>query len=115
MFHLGWFLGTGFGIQPWNSRGTATPGAGFDYILIEDTSMIEDSYGDSMEMTLQRRPVIAQAGNSAPGRDLAARNADAMLAHCNSVEEMTELRVRSTAAPSARSSTGWPWRYGGVG
>ncbi len=76
MFHLGWFLGNGFGIQPWTSFGGhhpfagnngsdwMTPGlyrdltsslerGGFDYILIEDTSMVEDTYGGSSEFTLK--------------------------------------------------------------
>jgi len=76
MFHLGYFLGTGFGIQAWKANGAHGPWvgdnvhdwmkpdlyvdlarslerAGFDYILIEDTSMIEDTYGGSMEMTLK--------------------------------------------------------------
>jgi long-chain alkane monooxygenase len=76
MFHMGWFLGSGFGIQPWNpavdGRWTGTnvddwtkPGiyvdlanslerAGFDYILIEDTSMVEDTHGGDAEVTLRR-------------------------------------------------------------
>jgi FMN-dependent oxidoreductase (nitrilotriacetate monooxygenase family) len=76
MFHLGWFLGNGFGIQPWTPVGGYHPfagssgrdwmkpdlyvdltqsleRAGFDYILIEDTAMVEDTYGDSMETTLK--------------------------------------------------------------
>ncbi|MEV1292182.1 NtaA/DmoA family FMN-dependent monooxygenase [Pseudonocardia sp. NPDC049635] len=40
----------------------------------------------------QRRPVVAQAGNSGPGRDLAARHADTMLAHATSIEAMKEFR-----------------------
>lgn len=76
MFHLGWFLGAGFGIQPWNrlGRGGTWNGnngtswmrsdlyvdlarslerGGFDYILIEDTAMIDDTYGGSMEGSLK--------------------------------------------------------------
>lgn len=76
MFHLGYFLGTGFGIQAWKANGAHGPWvgsnvddwmkpdlyvdlarslerAGFDYILIEDTSMIEDTYGASMDFTLR--------------------------------------------------------------
>jgi FMN-dependent oxidoreductase (nitrilotriacetate monooxygenase family) len=76
VFHLGWFLGNGFGIQPWTTAGGHHPFAGnngrdwmtpdlyidlakdlerggFDYILIEDTSMIEDTYGSSSEFTLK--------------------------------------------------------------
>ncbi|CAN5412827.1 NtaA/DmoA family FMN-dependent monooxygenase [soil metagenome] len=40
----------------------------------------------------QRRPVIAQAGASNKGRDLAARNADVMLGLVQSAEEMIEFR-----------------------
>ncbi|MGF7238473.1 MAG: NtaA/DmoA family FMN-dependent monooxygenase [Frankia sp.] len=77
MFHLGWFLGAGFGIQPWNTgtkdgvwNGTnstewmkpdlyidltvSLERGGYDYILIEDTAMVEDTYGGSMETTLRR-------------------------------------------------------------
>ncbi len=76
MFHLGWFLGSGFGIQPWQPAGGQHPfagssgrdwmkpdmyidltqsleRAGFDYILIEDTAMVEDTYGGSAETTLR--------------------------------------------------------------
>lgn len=41
----------------------------------------------------QHRPVIAQAGGSKPGRDLAARSADVMLGLVNSPEEMVEFRA----------------------
>ncbi len=75
MFHLAWFLGDGYGIHPWNSRrspwnGTGgqewmKPGiyveltaalerAGYDYLLIEDTTSIDDTYGGSMDTTLRR-------------------------------------------------------------
>jgi len=71
VFHLGWFLGNGFGIAQW--RGSPWVGqmgsewmkpdiyrdltrslerAGFDYILVEDTCMVEDTYGGSMKTTL---------------------------------------------------------------
>ena len=40
----------------------------------------------------QRRPVIAQAGASEPGRELAARNADVMLGLVNDVDEMVAFR-----------------------
>ena len=71
MFHLGWFLGSGFGIKPWRGgpwvgqmgwewmkpdiyrdMATSLERAGFDYILVEDTCMIEDAYGGSMKTTL---------------------------------------------------------------
>lgn len=70
MFHLGWFLGQGFGIQP--GRGVfdgtawrdwmkpqryvemtaALERGGYDFIFIEDTAMVEDTYGGSAEFTL---------------------------------------------------------------
>lgn len=72
MFHLGWFMGSGFSVQTWASdpwAGTtgrdwmkggifvdlasALERACFDYLLVEDTSMIEDAYGGSMETTLK--------------------------------------------------------------
>jgi alkanesulfonate monooxygenase SsuD/methylene tetrahydromethanopterin reductase-like flavin-dependent oxidoreductase (luciferase family) len=40
----------------------------------------------------QRRPVVAQAGNSIPGRNLAAHHADTMLAFGTSVEQMKAFR-----------------------
>ncbi|AMM21579.1 FMNH2-dependent monooxygenase [Frondihabitans sp. PAMC 28766] len=77
MFHLGWFLGNGYGIQPWSATNgdgpwvgsnvtdwmkpdiyidlaTSLERAGFDYILIEDTSMVEDTYQQSAETSLRR-------------------------------------------------------------
>jgi FMN-dependent oxidoreductase (nitrilotriacetate monooxygenase family) len=71
MFHLGWFLGNGFGIQPWygdwagnNAIDWMKPGiyvdlttalerAGFDYLFIEDTAMVEDTYKGTMEASLK--------------------------------------------------------------
>jgi FMN-dependent oxidoreductase (nitrilotriacetate monooxygenase family) len=71
MFRLGWFLGNGFGIQPWygawagrSGSDWTSPGiyvdlttslerAGFDLLFIEDTSMVEDTYRGSMETTLK--------------------------------------------------------------
>jgi long-chain alkane monooxygenase len=71
VFHMGWFLGNGFGIKPWRGSpwvgqmahewmkpdiyrdmATSLERAGFDYILVEDTCMIEDVYGGSMKTTL---------------------------------------------------------------
>jgi FMN-dependent oxidoreductase (nitrilotriacetate monooxygenase family) len=40
----------------------------------------------------QRRPVVAQAGNSTPGRELAARHADTMLALAKTPADMKALR-----------------------
>lgn len=71
MFRLGWFLGNGFGVQPWNGTWSgrsmtdwtqpdlyidltqSLERAGFDLLFIEDTSMVEDTYGGSMETTLK--------------------------------------------------------------
>ncbi len=77
MFHLAWFLGDGFGIHPWSTingdgpwvgsnvndwmkpdiyidLATSLERAGFDYILIEDTAMVEDSYNGSADTSLRR-------------------------------------------------------------
>ncbi|ALE72975.1 FMNH2-dependent monooxygenase [Pseudonocardia sp. EC080610-09] len=76
MFHLGWFLGNGFGIQPWNPAAdgpwtgsnhldwmkpdlyvdlaASLERAGFTYVLIEDTAMVEDTYQGSAETSLRR-------------------------------------------------------------
>jgi FMN-dependent oxidoreductase (nitrilotriacetate monooxygenase family) len=71
MFHLGWFVGKGYGAQSW--RGTwggngalelFQPGlyidlaqslerAGFDYIMFEDSLQIPDHYKGSMEQYLR--------------------------------------------------------------
>ena len=70
-FHLGWFLGTGIGVQawdrPWTGRGSqdwAKPDfyvdlarslerGRFDYLLIEDTSMVPDTYGGNADIYLR--------------------------------------------------------------
>lgn len=77
MFHLGWFLGNGFGIQNWspalghgnfvgnNAHDWTKPDlyidmvqslerAGFDFLMIEDSSMVEDTFGGSAEVTLRQ-------------------------------------------------------------
>ena len=71
MFRLGWFLGNGFGMQPWHGNWagnsmndwtqpdlyidltTSLERGGFDLLFIEDTSMVEDTFGGSMETTLK--------------------------------------------------------------
>lgn len=88
MFHIGWFLGNGFGIQPWSQTNGDGPWvgsnvndwmkpdiyidlaqhmerAGFDYILIEDTAMVEDSYKGSAETSL-RRGIMAPKNDPMP-------------------------------------------------
>lgn len=77
MFHLSWFLGNGFGIQPWSPTNGDGPWVGnnvhdwskpelyidltqslerggFDYLMIEDTSMVDDSFGGDTEVVLRR-------------------------------------------------------------
>ena len=72
MFHLGWFLKAGFGVQGWNAKysgaiatewmkpnfyvemARSLERAGFDYLMIEDSSMINDTYEGSMKSTLAR-------------------------------------------------------------
>ena len=72
MFHLGWFLGNGFGIQPWHGTyagsgmtdwtkpdlyrdlTSSLERGGYDYVFIEDTAMVEDTFGGSAEYTLAR-------------------------------------------------------------
>ncbi|MFN8719609.1 MAG: NtaA/DmoA family FMN-dependent monooxygenase [Rhodospirillales bacterium] len=75
MYHLGWFLGNGFGIQAWNpdvdgpwtgnnetewmkaglyvDLTTSLERAGFDYLLIEDTLQVDDGFRGSAETTLR--------------------------------------------------------------
>jgi FMN-dependent oxidoreductase (nitrilotriacetate monooxygenase family) len=71
MFHLGWFLGDSYGIHPWRGPwsgraaqewmkpglyvdlATSLERAGFDFLFIEDTAMVEDTYRGSMETPLK--------------------------------------------------------------
>ncbi|MEX5632417.1 NtaA/DmoA family FMN-dependent monooxygenase [Parafrankia sp. FMc2] len=70
MFHLGWFVGSGFGPQAWNDQWSGTlatewTGGGFytdlarsleraffDYLILEDGLMITDTYQGTMEVDL---------------------------------------------------------------
>jgi FMN-dependent oxidoreductase (nitrilotriacetate monooxygenase family) len=72
MFHMGWFLGMGFGTYGWNQRwsgnawkdvanpslfvdmATSLERAGFDYMMLEDSSVIPDIYQGSMELPLKQ-------------------------------------------------------------
>ena len=72
MFHMGWFLKAGFGVQGWNAKWSgaiatewmrpkiyvemarALERACFDYVMIEDSSMVNDTYQGSMGTTLAR-------------------------------------------------------------
>jgi len=67
MFHMGWFVAQGYGVQSWNQPWSGSIGtdwtkpdiyvdlsraierAGFDYIMLEDGSLVPDSYGGSPE------------------------------------------------------------------
>lgn len=71
MFHMGWFLPYGFGVYGWNDtwsgnvrHDVAKPGlfvdmatslerAGFDYMMLEDSSVVPDIYGSSLEYSLR--------------------------------------------------------------
>jgi FMN-dependent oxidoreductase (nitrilotriacetate monooxygenase family) len=75
MYHLAWFMAYGYGLQPWNATmagpwtGRATTEwmkpdiyidlcsslerAGFDYLLIEDTSQVDDIFGGTTEAALR--------------------------------------------------------------
>jgi FMN-dependent oxidoreductase (nitrilotriacetate monooxygenase family) len=68
---MGWFLGFGFGVYGWNQTWSGNvpadvgkPGlfadmaaslerAGFDYMMLEDSSVVPDVYGGSMEHSLR--------------------------------------------------------------
>lgn len=69
MFHLGWFLGNGFSVQGWPAPGygidydwtkpklyqdmaQVLERGGFDMLIIEDTSMVPDTYQGSSELYL---------------------------------------------------------------
>lgn len=71
MFHLGWFLGNGFGVQSWNNQWAGTGAtdwmmpdqyvdltraierAGFDFLMMEDSVQIPDAYQGSMDYYLR--------------------------------------------------------------
>lgn len=71
MFHLGWFLGNGFGVQAWNQEWAGTGAhdwmlpdqyidlakaierAGFDFLMMEDSVQIPDAYQNSKEYYLR--------------------------------------------------------------
>jgi long-chain alkane monooxygenase len=95
MFHLAWFLGNGYGIQAWspaNGDGPWVGGnvidwskpdlyidltralerGGFDYLMIEDTAMVDDSYGGDTE-TVLRRGFMAPKNDPMPLVPLLAR------------------------------------------
>jgi FMN-dependent oxidoreductase (nitrilotriacetate monooxygenase family) len=71
MFHLSWFLQTGFGAYGWNQQwsgnmakdvanpqlfvdiATSLERAGFDYMMLEDSSVIPDVFQGTMESSLK--------------------------------------------------------------
>lgn len=71
MFHMGWFVGVGYGVhgwnQPWSGEisaewtkpdiyidlGRSLERAGFDYIMLEDGQLVPDSYKSSPDWFLQ--------------------------------------------------------------
>lgn len=71
MFHLGWFAGYGFGVYGWNEQwsgnvakdvanpqlfvdaATSLERAGFDYLMLEDSSVVPDVFGGSLEYSLR--------------------------------------------------------------
>jgi FMN-dependent oxidoreductase (nitrilotriacetate monooxygenase family) len=70
-FHLGWFLGNGFGVYAWDDPFGGTQGrdyakpdfyvdlarqlerACFDFVMLEDGSFVPDGFGDSSELYLK--------------------------------------------------------------
>ncbi len=71
-FHLGWFLGNSYGVHGWNQQWSGADGgdwaqpdlhidlaraverACFDFLLLEDSVFVPDSYGSSMDFYLAR-------------------------------------------------------------
>ncbi|MCW2602456.1 MAG: FMNH2-dependent monooxygenase [Pseudonocardiales bacterium] len=72
MFHMGWFVGGGYTAQGWGGKWSGNAGrdafkpdlfvdmatslerAGFDYMMLEDASLVNDVYKGSLETTLSR-------------------------------------------------------------
>ncbi|GAA1391316.1 NtaA/DmoA family FMN-dependent monooxygenase [Pseudonocardia kongjuensis] len=70
MFHMGWFLGTGFGVYNWNGQWSGNAGsdvgrpglfvdmavslerAGFDYMMLEDSSVLPNIYKGTFESSV---------------------------------------------------------------
>jgi FMN-dependent oxidoreductase (nitrilotriacetate monooxygenase family) len=98
MFHLGWFLGNGYGIQPWTGQHpearmadwtgsnmidwmdpdiyvdltTALERGGYDFLFIEDSAVIEDTYQGSSNFTLAHG-LLAPKNDPSPLVPLLAR------------------------------------------
>ncbi|MBM9469455.1 NtaA/DmoA family FMN-dependent monooxygenase [Nakamurella leprariae] len=76
MFHMGWFLTTGFGVYGWNGQWSgnvrsdvaqpelyigmaqALEHAGFDYLMFEDSSVLPDIYQGTFESSVKAGVVI---------------------------------------------------------
>ena len=96
-FHMGWFMNFttnewnmpfGNDGMPWNGKfyiemAQAMEKAGFDYIMIEDTVMVADAYGGTMEGSLKHSAfapkhdplplaVLIAANTSRPKNSIAA-------------------------------------------
>jgi FMN-dependent oxidoreductase (nitrilotriacetate monooxygenase family) len=72
MFHMGWFLGTGFGVYGWNGpwtgnvssdvgrpqlfidMATSLERAGFDYMMLEDSSVLPDNHRGTFEASVKK-------------------------------------------------------------
>jgi FMN-dependent oxidoreductase (nitrilotriacetate monooxygenase family) len=70
MFHMGWFMGTGFGVYNWNDRWSGNVSAdvgqpslfidmakgleraGFDYMMMEDSSVLPNIYKGTFESSV---------------------------------------------------------------
>ena len=75
-FHLAWFVGNGFGVGEWDGPWRGSDGrawfgpdfyvdfarslerAGFDYLIIEDSSFVCDAYGGSAEVYLRHAMTV---------------------------------------------------------
>lgn len=71
MFHMGWFLGTGFGVYEWNGQWTGNVSAdigqpdlfidmakqleraGFDYMMLEDSSVLPNIFRGTFESSVK--------------------------------------------------------------
>ena len=76
MFHMGWFLTTGFGVYGWNDpwsgnvradvgspqlyidTATALERAGFDYMMFEDSSVLPNIYQGTFESSVSAGQAI---------------------------------------------------------
>lgn len=104
MYHLAWFLPQGFAMEPWTPAGRdiweghnatqwmkpdiycelaqSIERAGFDFMLLEDTNEVDDTFRGSMEFTLRHGAARAQERSDAIGAvDGAANEASGIRAH----------------------------------